>query len=119
MKLRFLKSSHLNTKNISPRLAERFNSLGININSRVLAIVDRYHDSQVNSALDRVEANFELIKSTTAVFLYQVPRQPVKENKSRLPIYSARDLTGYTLQHLKAWYPHSCPIAAQHFGIAC
>ena len=82
-----LKSSCPSTKNISPHLVNRFNSLSIRLNSRVLAIVDRYHDSQIAAALDHVEANFELIKSPTAVFLYQVPQQPIEENKSRLPIY--------------------------------
>ena len=36
---------------------------------------------------------------------------------STAPVYTARDFTGYTLQHLKAMYPHSLSEAAHHFGV--
>ena len=32
-------------------------------------------------------------------------------------VYTARDFTGYTLQHLKAMYPRSWEEAAHHFGL--
>ena len=37
---------------------------------------------------------------------------------STATVYTARDFTGYTLQHLKAMYPHSWEEAARHFGVA-
>ena len=38
-------------------------------------------------------------------------------SSSTATVYTARDFGGYTLQHLKAMYPHSWQEAALHFGI--
>ena len=40
---------------------------------------------------------------------------PVSTSKAN--VYTARDFSGYTLQHLKAMYPNSWQEAALHFGI--
>jgi hypothetical protein len=98
-------------------LRQRFDSLGIQINSRVFNALKLYHSSQVHSALNHVEANFELIQSPLAVFLYQLPKQPIEENKPLLPVYTARDFPGYTLHHLKSMYPTHWQSAARHFGV--
>lgn len=98
-------------------LQQRFNRLGILPDSRVIQAISLYHPSQVTAALNHVESNFELIISPKAVFLYQLPRQPIEENQPLLPVYSARDFPGYTLQHLKSMYPLSWQSAAHHFGI--
>lgn len=37
---------------------------------------------------------------------------------SNATVYTARDFTGYTLQHLKAMYPNRWEEAAHHFGVA-
>jgi hypothetical protein len=58
-----------------------------------------------------------LINSPKAIFLHQLPRQPIEENKPLLPVFTARDFPGYTLQHLKSMYPTHWQSAAQHFGI--
>ena len=38
-------------------------------------------------------------------------------NFSTATVYTARDFTGFTLQHLKAMYPLSWEEAAQHYGV--
>lgn len=40
-----------------------------------------------------------------------------KPSFSTATVYTARDFSGYTLQHLKTMYPHSWPEAALYFGI--
>ena len=39
------------------------------------------------------------------------------KNFSTATVYTARDFTGYTLQHLKAMYPRSWQEAAHHYGV--
>ena len=39
------------------------------------------------------------------------------KNFSTATVYTARDFTGYTLQHLKAMYPCSWQEAAHHYGV--
>ncbi len=39
------------------------------------------------------------------------------KNFSTATVYTARDFTGYTLQHLKAMYPFSWREAAHHYGV--
>jgi hypothetical protein len=87
-------------------LQQRLNRLGILPDQRLIQAISQYHLSQVTAALNHVEANFELIKSPKAVFLYQLPRQPIEENRPLLPVYTAKDFPGYTLQHLKSMYPN-------------
>jgi hypothetical protein len=102
---------------LAPLLQQRFNSLNIPLDHIVLDAIAHFHPSQVQAALNHVEANFELINSPKAVFLYQLPRQPIEENKPLLPVFTARDFPGYTLQHLKSMCPVSWQSAAHHFGI--
>ena len=107
------------TKNnsIDHKIQHRLDLLHIPLDRTVTGAIALYHSSQVEAALNHVEANYELIKSPKAVFLYQLPKQKIEENRPRLPVYKASDFDGFTLQHLKAWYPHSWHNAAEHFGI--
>jgi hypothetical protein len=102
---------------LSSHLLQRLDRLGILPDPHLLQAISHYHPSQVTAALNHVEANFELIKSPKAIFLYQLPRQPIEENRPLLPVFTAKDFPGYTLQHLKSMYPFSWQSAAQHFGI--
>jgi hypothetical protein len=102
---------------ISSHLQQRLEHLGILPDHRIIQTISQYHPNQVSAALNHVEANFDLIKSSKAVFLYQLPRQPIEENKPLLPVYTARDFPGYTLHHLKSMYPTHWQSAAQHFGV--
>jgi hypothetical protein len=110
-------STELPLSSISSDLQQRFEHLGIFPDQCILHALSQYHPSQISAALDHVKTNFNLIKSPKAVFLYQLPRQPIEENKPLLPVFTARDFPGYTLQHLKSMYPVSWQSAAQHFGI--
>jgi hypothetical protein len=78
----------------------------------------RYHPSQVIAALDHVEANRKFIRSTRAVFLHQLPKQPIVENQSLLPVYTVSDFGGFQIEHLKVWYPTHWRQASQHFGLS-
>ncbi|MEM9509843.1 MAG: hypothetical protein AAGA16_19535 [Cyanobacteria bacterium P01_E01_bin.35] len=113
-----LSTPHQPTSSISEAVKQRLGSLSIPLDSFVLKAIALHHSSQVTAALNHVEANFELIRSPQAVFLYQLPKQKIEENRPYLPVYTARDFPGYTLQHLKVWYPHSWRAAAVHFGIS-
>jgi hypothetical protein len=115
-----LKSDFLtsNLDLINPSLRQRFDALGIQINSRVLLAIQHYHPSQVTAALNHVESNFDLIRSPLAIFLFQLPKQPIEHHRSLLPVYSARDFSGFTLQHLKAMYLSHWQGAALHFGLS-
>lgn len=110
--------SRLANSQITPTIKQRLECLGIPLDRSVKNALVQYHFSQVLTALNHVESNFELIKSPKAVFLYQLPRQPVEQNQPLLPVYTASDFPGYTLQHLKAWYPHHWRQAAQFFGLS-
>lgn len=112
--------SHADSISIPTNLQQRLISLNIPLDETISKAISLYHSSQVTAALDHVEANYELIKSPKAVFLYQLPKQQIEENQSqpRLPVYTASDFPGYTLQHLKAMYPTHWKSAAQHFGIS-
>jgi|GEM_PF-4211289 len=44
-------------------------------------------------------------------------KSTIPVSTSKATVYTARDFSGYTLQHLKAMYPHSWQEAALHFGI--
>lgn len=81
---------------ITPDIQHRLDSLGITVDSALKNTIEQYHLSQVIAAIDHVEANFELIRSPKAIFLYQLPRQPKSENQPLLPIYTASDFAGYT-----------------------
>ncbi|BAZ47061.1 hypothetical protein NIES4102_42200 (plasmid) [Chondrocystis sp. NIES-4102] len=102
---------------LSSYLVQRFNSLGIPFDHAIASLINQYHTSQVSAALDHVERNREFIRSPKAVFLYQLPKQPVIENKPLLPIYSASDFSGFTIAHLKTWYPNHWRQATLHFGL--
>ena len=80
--------------------------------------IANYHPSQVKAALNHVESNYELIKSPKAVFLYQLPKQTIHNNQPLLPVYTASSFDGFTLEHMKAWYPNHWQLAAQHFGVS-
>ena len=103
---------------ICPVIKQRLIKLNISEDRTIKQAIARYHISQVLAALDHVEANYELIKSPKAVFLYQLPKQPIEENQPRLPVYTARDFPGYTKKHLKAMYLSHWQTAAIHFGIS-
>ena len=107
----------ISSNSIDPKLQHRLNLLRIPLDRTVIGAIANYHSSQVEAALNHVDANYELINSPKAVFLYQLPKQPIEHNQPLLPVYKASDFDGFTLQHLKAWYPHSWQSAAQHFGI--
>lgn len=109
--------SELSLSSIPSHLQQRLNRLGIHPDHRLVNVIAQYHSSQVWAALNHVEANFELIKSPKAVFLYQLPKQPLEENQPLLPVYTAKDFPGFTLQHLKSMYPVNWQSAAKHFGI--
>lgn len=102
----------------TPNIKHRLNSLGIALDSSIENTIEQYHPSQVKAALDHVEANRKLIRSPKAVFLYQLPKQPIVENQSLLPVYTASDFSGFTVEHLKVWYPTHWRQAAHHFGIS-
>lgn len=113
-----LKTSAVVTSNsLDPLLQQRFQALNIPLDSSVLRAVAQFHSSQVQAALNHVEANFELIRSTKAVFLYQLPKQSIVDNRPLLPVYNASNFTGFTLEHMKAWYPNHWRTAALHFGL--
>lgn len=103
---------------IDPSIQQRLNRLNIPSDNTMISAIALYHSSQVQAALDHVEANYELIKSPKAVFLYQLPKQRVEDNQPLLPVYTASDFDGFTLQHLKAWYPNTWQQAARHFDIS-
>lgn len=103
--------------NISTTLKQQLDRLNIPLDTRVSTAIAQHHPSQVQAALHHVSQNIELIRSPKGVFLYQLPRQPIEENVSRLPVFTARDAVGFTLQHLKAMYPNHWQDAALHFGI--
>ena len=105
------------SNSIAPVLQQRFNFLNIPLDNTILGAIANYHSSQVQAALNHVEANFELIKSTTAVFLYQLPKQPIEDNQPLLPVYTAANFAGFTIEHMKAWYPNHWQEAALHFGL--
>ncbi|MCC0179912.1 class I SAM-dependent methyltransferase [Waterburya agarophytonicola K14] len=44
-------------------------------------------------------------------------KSTISVSTSKATVYTARDFSGYTLQHLKAMYPHSWQEAAFYFGI--
>ena len=102
---------------IPSNIEQQLSRLGIPLENRVKNAIASHHNSQVIGALNHVEANYELIQSPTAVFLYQLPRQPIIENKPLLPVYTAASFSGYTIEHMKAWYPNRWQEAAKHFGI--
>ncbi|WP_052055865.1 hypothetical protein [Myxosarcina sp. GI1] len=103
--------------NISSKLKQQFDRLNIPLDARILKAIEQHHPSQVQAALNHVKQNIELIRSPRSVFLYQLPKQPIEDNLSRLPVFTAKDAVGFTLQHLKAMYPNSWEDAALHFGI--
>ena len=114
-----LKTNKASSKTDVPAdIEQRLSHLGIPLDNRVRGAVAFYHSSQVVAALNHVEANSESIKSPKAVFLYQLPKQPIEENKPLFPVYTAADFTGYTIEHMKAWYPTRWKDAALHFGIS-
>jgi hypothetical protein len=103
---------------LDPVLQQRFSSLNIPLDHTVLHALANFHSSQVKSALNHIEANFELIRSPKAVFLYQLPKQPLDDHRPLLPVFSARNFSGFTIQHLKVWYPNHWQRAALHFGLS-
>ena len=102
---------------LDPIIRQRLIDLDIFLDSAVVNAIAHYHSSQVKAALAHVEANFESINSTKAVFLYQLPKQQIELNQSLLPVYFASDFAGFTTEHMKAWYPSHWQQAARHFGI--
>ncbi|MGL5833223.1 MAG: hypothetical protein ACRC1Z_08320 [Waterburya sp.] len=66
---------------ITPDIKLRLNSLGIALNSAIENIIEQYHPSQVKAALDHVQNNKEFIRSPKAVFLYQLPKQPIVDSQ--------------------------------------
>ena len=117
LKTRHNPPAQANNISIPDHIQQRLNRLNIPLDSSITKAIDSYHISQVNAALDHVEANYELINSPKGVFLYQLPKQKIDDNQPRLRVYKASDFPGYTLQHLKAMYPNRWQDAAQHFGI--
>ena len=111
-------SAEINSLSLSVSLQHRLDRLNIPLDDSLTKAIAQYHSSQVTAALNHVETNYELIKSPKAVFLYQLPKQPIEENQPLLPIYTASDFPGYTLKHMKAWYPRNWKQAAIHFGIS-
>ena len=105
------------TDSLDPIVRQRLERLDITLDRTIINAISQSHSSQVKAALDHVESNFELINSPKAVFLYQLPKQKIEDNLPLLPVYSASDFSGFTLDHMKAWYPQHWQQAAQHFGI--
>ena len=111
-------SSKINNTSILSHIEQRLAHLGIPLDLRVRQEIAQYHSSQIMAALNHVEANYESIRCPKAVFLYQLPKQSIEKNKPLLPVYTATDFAGYTIEHMKAWYPTRWKEAALHFGIS-
>lgn len=66
---------------ITPDIKHHLNSLGITLDSCLENTIEQYHPSQFKAALDHVRNNLEFIRSPKAVFLYQLPKQPIVDSQ--------------------------------------
>lgn len=64
---------------IPVELIERLKMAEIKTSEQVLVKISQHHISQAYGAVTHVENTFETIKDKTAVFLYQLPKQPIEK----------------------------------------
>ena len=106
-----------NDSQISAELKVKLEELNIPLDSKVSKAIASYHIWQVDGAIAHIENTWESIKNPRGVFLYQISRQPIEEEKKPNRYSTAADFGGYTLEHLKIMYPHNWREAAIHFGL--
>lgn len=63
---------------IPKELLEKLRMLEVKTSEEVLVQISKHHISQAYSAIAHVENTFETIRDKTAVFLYQLPKQPIE-----------------------------------------
>ncbi len=64
---------------IPQELLERLKEFEVDVSERVLAAISKIDISQAYGAIAHVENTFETIKDPTAIFLYQLPKQPIEK----------------------------------------
>lgn len=65
--------------NIPDELIEKLRMLDIKPSEQVLVKISQHHISQAYGAVAHIENTFETIRDKTAVFLYQLPKQPIEK----------------------------------------
>lgn len=70
---------------IPEELAERLRMVKIPLSEQVLVKISQHHISQAYGAVTHVENTWTTIKDAKAVFLYQLPRQPIEQLGQRYP----------------------------------
>ena len=106
-----------NDSQIPAEIKVKLQELNIPLNSKVSKAITSHHISQVKGAIAHIENTWESIKNPKGVFLYQLPKQPIEEQKKEKRYLTAADFGGYTIEHLKKMYPKSWKQAAIHFGL--
>lgn len=83
-----------------------------------IILIDLPYPPQLNKAIKRSQIYpCSLHRSCRGKPILKASTSASVSSFSSATIYTARDFSGYTLQHLKAMYPNRWREAASHFGL--
>ncbi len=84
--------------NLTEKLKNRLAECQIPLDKKVVDAIEKHHISQVYGALAHIENTWETIDNPRAVFLFQLPKQPIETLGCRQPLYSAANAPGMDVE---------------------